>query len=293
MHRRVLLRLTVIFIALVLFAPLRGKSNAGEMQGLPLAVDPRSLRAYMIELEAPPAIIHYSDRLQQEGVSAAAAMAATQAHMAALDQVQRSLLPIVEASGAQTLYRLQRVYNGVALLATAEQAVQFERLPGVRAVHPIVGKQPALTSSVPFLGAPALWQGFESSVPARGEGVRIAVIDTGVDYLHVDFGGPGGDYARNDPTVVGDVPGFPGAKVVGGYDFAGDAYNADPRASSYNPIPAPDPDPMDCYGHGTHVAGIAAGFGVTQGGQTYTGPWDSSTDFAGLRIGPGVAPQAQ
>lgn len=291
MHRRILLRWLAFFSALVFFAPLRGESNAGGLQRLPLAVDPRSLRAYMIELEAPPAAV-YSGQLQQGGVSAAAAVAATQAHVTALDQAQRSLMHAVEASGAQMLYRLQRVYNGVALLATPEQVASFERLPGVKAVHPIVSKQPALASSVPFLGAPALWRGFDGRLPARGEGVRIAVIDTGVDYLHVDFGGPGVGYAQNDPTVVGDVLGFPGVKVVGGYDFAGDAYNADPRAPSYNPIPAPDPDPMDCYGHGTHVAGIAAGFGVTQSGQTYAGPWDDSTDFASLRIGPGVAPLA-
>lgn len=291
MHRRILLRWIAFFSALVFFAPLRGESNAGGLQRLPLAVDSRSLRAYMIELEAPPAAV-YASRLQQEGVSAAAAVAATQAHITALDQAQRSLAHAVEASGAQMLYRLQRVYNGVALLGTTEQVAQFERLPGVKAVHPIVSKQPALASSVPFLGAPALWRGFDGRPPARGEGVRIAVIDTGVDYLHVDFGGPGVGYAQNDPTVVGDVLGFPGVKVVGGYDFAGDAYNADPRAFSYNPIPAPDPDPMDCYGHGTHVAGIAAGFGVTQSGQTYAGPWDDSTDFANLRIGPGIAPLA-
>lgn len=291
MHRRVLLSLSVAAIFLMGLALLYGRSAAKELPRALSEVDPRSLRSYLIELEMPPAALYYG-RLQQEQVSAAAAVAATQAHIATIDHMQRSLVQTLEANGVQTLYRLQRVYNGVAVLAAPPRMDRLKELPGVKAVHPIVSKQPALTSSVPFLAAPALWRGFEGLLPVRGEGVRIAIIDTGIDYLHVDFGGPGTGYAQNDPTVIGDVPGFPGIKVVGGYDFAGDAYNADPQSSSYNPTPAPDADPMDCYGHGTHVAGIAAGFGVTQDSQTYTGPWDDSTPFASLRIGPGVAPLA-
>ncbi len=54
----------------------------------------------------------------------------------------------------------------------------------------------------------------------------------------------------------------------------------------------PDPDPTDCNGHGTPVAGTAAGFGVNSDGTTYTGTYGSSTQFDSLRIGPGVAPKA-
>lgn len=77
--------------------------------------------------------------------------------------------------------------------------------------------------------------------------------------------------------------------VVGGTDFAGDAYNA---ASAATSTPAPDPDPMDCGGHGSHVAGIVGGYGVRSDGTPFAGPWNTVTDFAGLRIGPGVAPRA-
>ena len=51
---------------------------------------------------------------------------------------------------------------------------------------------------------------------------------------------------------------------------------------------AADPDPMDCNGHGSHVAGTAAGFGVNADGTTYAGPYGPSTPFSSLRIGPGI-----
>jgi subtilisin family serine protease len=69
-----------------------------------------------------------------------------------------------------------------------------------------------------------------------GAGIRVAVIDTGVDYLHPALGGGFG----------------PGYLVSFGTDIVGDDY------TGYN-TPVPDPDPIDeCEGHGTHVSGIIA-----------------------------------
>ena len=128
--------------------------------------------------------------------------------------------------------------------------------------------------------------------------------------MHRGFAGPGtaGDYtaaraaANNTPfspnvnpagfTVVGPSGQlFPTAKVVGGFDFVGDNYNADP-AGPGSTIPAPDRNPLDCNGHGSHVAGSAAGTGVNADFTTYTGPYNASLNTAAMHIGPGVAPRA-
>lgn len=92
-----------------------------------------------------------------------------------------------------------------------------------------------------------------------GEGVRIGVADTGIDIDNTVFGGTG---------VSGTTP-FPNDKVVAGYDLVGDAYNDDPRHPNYNPVRKPDALPDDCNGHGSHVAGIAAGH-------------DTNSDFVGV-----------
>lgn len=248
--------------------------------------------AVMIELDEPPAAVVYASQ-QQLGVSAAASAAATQVQVAAIAAAQDQLQQQLAAYNTPVLFSVQRVYNGIAVLADETQRTALARLPGVKAVHPLIPKEPSNSASIPFLGIPALWQDtVGTGIPGglHGEGVRVAVADTGIDYLHRDFGGPGTGYAVNDRTRIGDVPGYPGPRVVGGYDFVGDDYNA--SAGGDKSVPHPDPDPMDCYGHGTHVAGTAAGSGVTDARTTYTGPYDASIDYAKLYIGPGVAPRA-
>jgi subtilisin family serine protease len=66
----------------------------------------------------------------------------------------------------------------------------------------------------------------------NGLGVSVAIVDTGIDYNHVDLGGCFGD----------------GCKVYAGYDFVNE-----------------DDDPFDDQSHGTHVAGIVAANGELKG----------------------------
>src|SRR5262249_6336250 len=89
-----------------------------------------------------------------------------------------------------------------------------------------------------------------------------------------------------DPALVG--PNAP--KVKGGIDLVGDDYAAGDPAHN---TPVPDPNPLDCNGHGSHVAGSATGFGVLANGSTYTGSYDQLTHVNNqFSIGPGVAPKA-
>jgi subtilisin family serine protease len=257
-------------------------------------VDTSSHIAVVVEL-AEPSVIE-----QMVALNAAGTFDDRLARQAAKAQLQRvadsqSTMTIqLRAAGATEIYRVQRVYNGIAVRIPADRADALRQLPGVRAVHPLIAKRPTHATSLPFIGAPALWSSQGVDRPsATGAGVKIAVIDTGIDYLHRDFGGPGGGYFDNDVRQLGDVPGFPSAKIVGGYDFVGDRYNADPDDDDFQPIPNPDPDPYDCYGHGTHVAGTAAGYGVTNNGETYGGPYDATLDLSAMTVAPGVAPEAQ
>ncbi len=278
-----------MMLALVL---LSGVLSPASAQPSPPPSRPVSV---MVELDAPPVTAIYAEALASTHAADASSLAAlTQAHLRTLESAQARLAGPLAAAGAQEIYRVQRVYNGVAVRVESDCLNEIAALPGVKAVHPLIAKRPDNARSVPYIGAPALWSGMGgASGKLTGQGMTIAIIDTGVDYLHTDFGGPGGGYADNDPTVIGDAPNFPGVKIAGGYDFAGEDYNADPDAGDYQPVPRPDPDPMDCYGHGTHVAGTVAGYGVNAVGARYLGPYGADLNFSDFLIGPGVAPEAE
>ncbi|MGH2731326.1 MAG: S8 family serine peptidase, partial [Actinomycetota bacterium] len=185
--------------------------------------------------------------------------------------LQEDALQAARRLGGRIAYRYTRVVNGFSAEMSARAAAALAERDDVRAVSPVPVIRPALESSVPFIGAPEVW----GDLGVKGKGMTIAVIDSGIDYTHADFGGPGtpAAYDGNDPTVV--EPGsFPTSKVIAGHDFVGENFDvADDDPS--NDIPAPDPDPLDLDGHGTHVSGICCGAGV-----------------AG-KVGAGVAPRAE
>ena len=222
----------------------------------------------VIELSDEPAAVTFAAR-RSNGVNAVAISDARQ-QVSRIDNAQRQLLPALNAMRAQILYRTQRVYNGIAVRVDQNEIANIRQLPGVKAVRPLVQKFRSTSTSVPFVGAPAVWKSADSNL--TGKNIKIGIIDSGIDYKHSDFGGSAGTT-------------FPSTKVAGGFDFVGDAYNG-------TNTPMPDNDPMDCNGHGTHVAGIAAGFGVNSDGSTYTGVYDQSLPFSTMKIGPGVAPEA-
>ena len=250
----------------------------------------------VIELADTPTALLFANA-QQSGAQPQIAGQLAQRQLAQIERGQQALLAPLSTLGAQVLYRVQRVYNGVAVRVDAKNLLAISQLPGVKAIHPLVPKQRSNTGSVPLIGAPQVWTQTVGASKAIGTGMRIAIIDTGIDYLHTDFGGPG----TYPPTITDTTPlsglvgYFPSSKVAGGYDLVGDDYDADPGSGTYQPVPHPDPNPLDCNGHGTHVAGSAAGYGVKADGSTYTGTYDSTIyNTPGFfRIGPGVAPGAQ
>ncbi|WP_305885182.1 S8 family serine peptidase [Lentzea sp. HUAS12] len=184
----------------------------------------------------------------------------------ARDRTSEHASRVVSRSGGREVARTSNAVPGVVLSADRSRLAALSRMPEVRAVHRMVPKKLTNAHAVRLTRTSEVWK----SLGRFGEGVRVGVIDTGIDYRHADFGGGT----------------FPNAKVVGGYDFAGDDYTGTTGA-----IPEPDADPVDCQGHGTHVAGTAAGYGVNADGSTYRGPY-SSVDLDALKIGPGTAPLA-
>ena len=150
-------------------------------------------------------------------------------------------------------YAFDTLWNGLSIEIDPASLGKLARIPGVKALYPVVRfSMPEPAVSGPDMGTAVAMTGADiaqSDLGLTGDGVKVAVMDTGIDYDHPDLGGCFGD----------------GCRVAMGWDFVGDAYNADPSSPSYNPIPSPDDDPDDCQGHGTHVAGIVGANGVVTG----------------------------
>ncbi len=120
-----------------------------------------------------------------------------------------------------------KTFNGMLVEMTETEAKTVKESSLVEEVYPDYEVKALLMDSASLIGANLAW-----NLNYTGEGITIAIVDTGIDYTHSDLGGCLG----------------PDCKVIGGYDFINE-----------------DNDPMDDHGHGTHCAGTAAGNGVLTG----------------------------
>jgi len=131
------------------------------------------------------------------------------------------------------VYQTQRVYNGIALRVQARKIPQIARIGGVKAIHRLTLKELDNSYSVPLIGAPQVWN---MGLGNTGSQIKVGIIDTGIDYLHTNFGGPGDGYDANDTTVVGDVPNYPDSKSLVGMTLSEMI-----TMQAENPVPSSQP----------------------------------------------------
>src|SRR3989344_8752501 len=149
---------------------------------------------------------------------------------------------VSDSGNVQILGEYEKVFNGIALDISAEEAQSIKDFPEIKNIYPNNKVNITLEDSVPLINADDVWKldanGKNCATSGKpcltGKGITIGIIDTGVDYTHEDLGN--GCFGNAN------------CKVVSGWDFSDN-----------------DTDPMDYMGHGTHVAATAAGNGVLKG----------------------------
>ena len=180
-------------------------------------------KVFILSFHEVPAI-----DLLPDGAQTPADLINVQNYIGSLKQLHQSYISQIEAAlpGFSTRIRSQyyRVSNGLSFLGNEADARTLRGLAFIASVRKSNRIRAYLNQSVPHIGVPPLW---EQQPPVDGSGMRIGIIDTGVDYTHDDLGGC---------QHIG-----PGCRVSAGWDFVNN-----------------DPDPMDDFGHGTHVAAVAA-----------------------------------
>ncbi len=252
---------------LKLAAPERATGDFGEKLGLVLRAA-RGPKNVVVSLTEPAAADVAAQGPMAEKVQVKKARAQQDAVIASATSLDRN---------ARVLGRTGMATNVVMLTIDAGSLAALAADPAVVSIKPVVDYQMSLHETVPQVGATAVqYAGF------TGNGVRVAVLDSGIDYTHAAFGGPGtkAGYEAAYGTAPADARNttldglFPTTRVVGGYDFVGEAWG-----SSADPL-VPDLDPIDAPsaaaglgtdgGHGTHVADIIGGSkGVAPGASLY------------------------
>lgn len=243
-------------------AAARGPARQGTLQ-----------TEYVVTLSSPSVAKYYKN-------AGKPGKEAQKAHARGLDSDQDKAANRVRQLGGRELARVNKALNALVVSLDARQVRELELTDGVVSVRPLNRYELDLSQTVRYIGAAALHSGGNN-----GAGVRVAVLDSGIDYTHAAFGGAGtaAAYAAAYGATTADAKNkttdglFPTAKVVGGYDFVGEVW----PGTAANPQPLqPDPDPIDCGraavgapcvgGHGTHVADIIGGnTGVAPGVSFY------------------------
>jgi subtilisin family serine protease len=186
-------------------------------------------------------------------------------YLASLARAQRTLAASIVRTvpGTQVRWRYQVVLAGLAVVVPRARLAALARVPGVAKVWPSYTYHALLDRSPEVIGADQLWG---PSFATAGNGIKIGIIDDGVDQSHPFFNPAGFTAPPGFPK--GDVA-YTTAKVIVARAFA-------PASTTWRYARTPfDPELSE---HATHVAGIAAG--------------DNPTVAAGGRNVSGVAPRA-
>ncbi|MDW7661696.1 MAG: S8 family serine peptidase [Bacillota bacterium] len=160
-----------------------------------------------------------------------------------LERVRKDVIAKINqvVVGAKISREYDYLVSGFSIEVESKDLPKLIVISGIKAIYPNVtyttaevgapkilsdeNMSPVMFDSAPFIGAPEAWDlGF------KGEGITVAVIDTGVDYNHPSLAHAFGSYK--------------------GYDFFDN-----------------DNDPMEVEGeyHGTHVSGTIAGYNEADG----------------------------
>jgi subtilisin family serine protease len=201
-------------------------------EGSLTVVDPDITARWIVVFKQPA----LSEEIRRQGVGVGLQQARSRAKVLRQNIAQEQTRSLNTWRGKnwiqQVNARFDVLLNAVAVEAKGEDIEAIAQQPEVASVHPDYLVHINLSDSVPLVGAPEVWWNFQDDYgrPITGSTVRVAVIDTGIDYRHSAFG------SCSALNTGGDC------RVVGGYDFVNT-----------------NDDPMDDHNHGTHVAGIIAG----------------------------------
>ncbi len=150
---------------------------------------------------------------------------------------------------------VQTLLNAIFVRVTEEEAARLRGLPGVKRVAWVRPVRHHLDRAVDLVNATAAWSAAGGPQNA-GAGVKIAIIDSGIDHTHAAFNDPALAAPEGFPKGNGD---YTNGKIIVARSYVDQLPNPD------------DTTPRDRNGAGTAAAMIAAGVRNSGPAGTITG----------------------
>jgi len=226
----------------------------------------QSKQHYTLILEDPPMSERYASREQ-------ARTAEAQSYGEQIQSKHETLKSQLASLHIQVTAETKTVLNAVFVVAPSSRLDELKALPGVKGV--VAGRtyHLNLNKAVGLVNAPAAWTAL-GGVQNAGAGIKIAMIDTGIDQTHPAFQDstltvPAGfpickiAFPNGTEASIANCSAYTNHKVIVARSYAAlDAAGSDPA----NPAPDSTPDdytPRDRVGHGTGTGSAAAGVSNT------------------------------
>ena len=192
--------------------------------GQALGVEPEAeKRLVYVVLEGEPAA-DVAVRLRERGLAKREIAEATRQRIAEIATQQDQLVARLGQAQASIEAQFSRLANAIKVRLPLGQVEPLRQLDGVVDVKPVAQFHPLTSTSVPFIGATNVWN--LGKLSATGKGIRIGIIDSGIDYTHAMFGGSGKDTLTGGSGA--DMQ-FGGANddtfIVSGGDGQGDTFD--------------------------------------------------------------------
>ena len=231
---------------------------------------------YTVILSDPAVGAQFASREDMRGTAAAA-------YRAQIVGKQDALRRQIESRGMRVTGSVTDMLNALFVTAPASSLPILQSLPGVSQVTPMRRFKPVLNRATQLMNAPAAWTAVGGQSNA-GAGIKIALLDTGIDQTHPAFQDPSLQMPSGFPICTTGHPedcAYTSNKVIVARSYVRQIA-LDYVTNPSNPAPESQPDdysPRDRVGHGTATATCAAGFTNTGAALSET---NSAITFNGM-----------
>jgi len=212
---------------------------------------------YALFLADPPVTSRYTSRDAIAGGEA-------QSYRQQIEAKQKALMATLKERNIPVVGSVATALNAVFVNLTADRVEEMKSLPGVTGVVRMRRGERHLNQAVQLMNAPAAWN-LLGGVGSAGAGIKIGVIDTGIDQTHPAFQDSSLSIPAGFPKCTSGDCAYTNNKVIVARSYVKQiGAGVDPK----NPAATSEPDDFsarDHDGHGTAVASVAAA-NVNNGG---------------------------